>query len=1012
MKKLLILLIILFGFCGNLSPDTDAMRISGDITADRREEPMIGRRIAADPRAAVWADSVLRRMSLKEKIGQLMVYKFAPQNTRRNRQFMQRVIREYHLGGILFSGGSLVQQAQLTNEAQRLSKIPLIITLDGEWGLAMRLKPTPVFPRNRVLGCIANDSLIYEYGREVARECREMGITVNFAPVADVDNNADNPVINVRSFGESRENVADKVIAYARGLESGGVIAVAKHFPGHGDTNVDSHKALPTLGFDRQRLDSIELYPFRKAINAGIDGLMVGHLNVPSLSERAGLPSSLSHNIVTDLLEDELGFTGLKFTDALEMKGVAGNSSACLQALKAGNDMLLVPARLKEEFAAIERAVKKGEVREEFINSKCRKVLMYKYVLGLSVKPQIQVSGLTERINTPEARQLIERLSVEAVTLLGNQERMVPMDTEVRDVAVVNVGGRLRNIEPFLDEFSTYVNPVVFSVEPTTTAAAMRSMQTELAGFRRIIVCLSDRKPQSYDSFLAELPADSVPVVYVSFVPAKEMMEAEDGLRRAAAVVLAHDTLSAVQTHVADLLYGRAIASGRLSTSLTDLYAVGDGYTVTPETEPVYLPQDYGFDLDILARIDTIVQEGIDKQAYPGCQVVVFKDGHEVLNKAYGHHTYDAGALPVRDTDVYDLASLSKTTGTLLAVMKLFDETRINLSDYASNYLTYLKGTDKQRITIQDLLLHESGLPAGIAFYRQAIDDKSYGGRLFTAKQDRRHTVQIDRALWANPNFKYKGGLTSAVSDAQHTLQVSSNLWISTSFRDSVYRQELAKVKRGARRYLYSDLNFILLQQVVEAVTGTTLDEYLDREFFRPMGLQRTHYLAARYLPKDDIVPTADDHFLRKELLQGYVHDEAAAFQGGVSGNAGLFSSATEVAKIYQMLLDGGEYEGRRYLSESTVRLFTTETSKISRRGLGFDKPATGSRSNPCAESAPKSVYGHTGFTGTCAWVDPDRRMVYVFLSNRVYPNPWVNRLSSLNIRPRIQQVLYDALRK
>ena len=1019
MKKFLISLFVLLGFCGSLSTNSEAMRIADIPLAGVRQAPIIGSRISTDPRAAEWADSLMERMSLKEKIGQLLVYKFAPQNTRSNRQLIQRVIRQYHIGGVLFSGGNLVSQAQLTNEAQSHSRIPLMVTLDGEWGLAMRLKPTPVFPRNRILGCIANDSLIYEYGREVARECREMGITVNFAPVADVDNNADNPVINVRSFGESRYNVAAKVVAYARGLEDGGVVAVAKHFPGHGDTNVDSHKALPTLGFDRQRLDSIEMYPFRRAIAAGIDGIMVGHLDVPALSERSGLPSSLSQSIVTGLLEEELQFTGLKFTDALEMKGVSGNRSACLQALKAGNDLLLVPARLKEEFEAIERAVKRGEVSEELVNAKCRKVLMYKYVLGLHTKPHIQVSGLEQRINTPAARQLIERLSVEAVTLLGNTSHAVPVDTDVKDVALLNVGGRSSVITPFVDEVSTYAVPTVLNVDASTTATARQDILSGLKDYKRIIVCLSDRKVRDYAPFLAAIPADAPTIIYVSFVPAKEMMQAEDALRNAAAVILAHDTLAAVQVRAADVLYGRQVAGGRLSTSLGTLYAVGDGYkapaediAVEPsdEPEPVYRPEDYGFDTVRLALIDSIALEGIARKAYPGCQVVVFKDGHEVINRTYGHHTYDAGALPVISTDVYDLASLSKTTGTLLAVMKLFDETRLNISDYASRYLPYLQGTDKRTITISDLLMHESGLPAVIPFYREAIDDKSYRGSLFASKRDRRHTVQIERNLWATTDFNFKAGLTSPVSTARHTLQVCDSLWIDSRFGDSIYCDKIAKARRGARRYVYSDINFIVLQQVVEAITGMPLDEYLEQEFFKPMGLKRTFYLAAQHLPKDEIVPTVDDAFLRRRLLHGYVHDEAAAFKGGVSGNAGLFSNAAEVACVYQMLLDGGVWQGRRYLSEATCRMFTTVTSRISRRGLGFDKPAPDSRSNPCADSAPKSVYGHTGFTGTCAWVDPDSRMVYVFLSNRVYPHPWVNRLSSLNIRPRIQQALYDAL--
>ena len=803
--------------------------------------PQVIQSVQQDARCMQWVDSVMAKMTLKEKVGQLFIYTIAPTLDASNQALLRKVVEEYKIGGLLFSGGLMENQVRLTNEAQKKAKVPLMITFDGEWGLAMRLKGMPSFPRNKVLGYIENDELIYEYGREMARQCREMGVHVNFAPVADVNINPKNPVIGSRAFGNDPEWVARKVVAYVQGLESGGVLSVCKHFPGHGDTDVDSHKALPFLPFSRQRLDSIELYPFRQAFQAGASGVMVGHLEVPALEPEKGCPSSLSRKIVTDLLQHELGFQGLVFTDALAMKGVGSGQTLCLQALKAGNDLLLVPRRLKEEAAAVMAAVKSGELPRTVIEEKCRKVLMYKYALGLSKRPHIQLSGLEYRINTEYTRDLIKRLKEAAME-----------------------GERLSKLPP--------------AIAPASWKA-----------------------------------------------------------------------------------------------------------------------------------VSDIALEGIREGAYPGCQIVVLKDGKTVYNQAFGQHTWKSGPM-VKTTDVYDVASLTKTTATLLAVMKLYDSGRFNLTDYVSEYLPYLKGTDKQHITIRELLLHESGLPSTILFYQEAVDMDSYAGSLFKGRMDKAHSVRIGSHTWANPHFRYKKGLTAKQAIDSCTLQVSEHLWIRPDFKE-VYRQKIAEAPLRDKRYRYSCVGFIVLQQLVEACSGKSLDNFLQEEFYTPMGLKRTGYLPLQRLSKKDIVPSSHDAFLRKEYLQGYVHDESAAFQGGVSGNAGLFSTAEEVAQVYQMLLNGGMYRGRRYLSAETCRLFTTTLSKKSRRGLGFDKPdRVNPAKGPCGELAPASVFGHTGFTGACAWADPDHNLVYVFLCNRLFPHVWNSKLMRLDIRTRIQDKLYEGL--
>ena len=489
-------------------------------------------------------------------------------------------------------------------------------------------------------------------------------------------------------------------------------------------------------------------------------------------------------------------------------------------------------------------------------------------------------------------------------------------------------------------------------------------------------------------------------------MPGKSLQPLQQAVAKAGATILAHNDNESLQTHVAQLLYGRASADGRLSAPIDSLYALGDGVTIDPQTLPHYDLQDYGLSPQLADAVSRTALEGISKGAYPGCQVVVMKQGKLLINQAYGT-TAGEGSAPLTTDHLFDLASLSKTTGTLLAVMKLYDTGRLNLNDRLGDLLPWLAATDKRDITIRQLLFHESGLPSTILFYQEAIDKQSYKGPLFKGQRDRLHSVQLASKTWGNPSFHFLEHLTSPVPTARHTLQVTDSLWLDASFK-AAYRRLIAEAKLGTPTMRYSCVGFILLQQVVEQLSGEGLDSFLKRHFYDPMGLKYTGYLPLRWVPKEQVVPSNEDRFLRKTRIQGFVHDESAAFQGGVSGNAGLFSTAAEVAQIYQMLLDGGLYRGKRYLSESTCRLFTTTKSKISRRGLGFDKPNTQHPDkSPCAAGVPASVYGHTGFTGTCAWVDPDRQMVYVFLSNRTYPQAWNPQLSRLSIRSRIQELLY-----
>lgn len=696
------------------------------------------------------------------------------------------------------------------------------------------------------------------------------------------------------------------------------------------------------------------------------------------------------------------------------MKGVSSVPQVTTKALLAGNDMVLVQYNTENAVQEVLNAVKDGVLSEKVVEEKCRKILTYKYLLGLrQPRPQLQVSGMSYRIHTDEAKALVTRLRQAAVTVLGNHFGVLPL-TPVGDTPIALLSVVEGKDSIFIAEMKK-LSPVpveCFHLAKEMSGDEHRELARKLANYRRVVISISgkDTDALAYADFLAglNLPA---PVVYAFFTSYRAMQPLVPALNQASAVVLGHSSEADIQQYVAGVLFAKVPAQGKLSMSIGNLYQAGEGSVITPGMKPGrIIPEDLGMKSNELHRIDAIVKGGLAAGSYPGCQVLVLKDGQTVYDKCFGTHS-DKDTTAVRPTDMFDLASLTKTTATLLAVMKLYDTGKLKLTDKASQYLPILRNTDKKNITIKDLLLHESGLPPYIRFYLEAIDPNSVHGPYAQSWVDEWHRTQVSEHSYYCSNFKFKKGLVAEKESSTYNLHVADKMWLNKNFKNTIL-QKIARCDMDSKRYVYSDLGFILLQQVVEAIVKLPMDLYLAKEFYAPMGLQRTMYLPLLRYSKQEIMPTAANDFLRRQDLCGYVHDETAACMGGISGNAGLFSTATEVAKIYQMMLNGGEWNGKRYLSEATCRLFTTEASAISRRGLGFDKPNLKDlKDSPCAPSATNTVYGHTGFTGTCAWVDPEHGTVYVFLSNRLCPNVWNTKLTEMNIRTNIQEAIYKSLK-
>lgn len=994
------------------------MCIGATTLMAQQQQPV---RLMTDPGSGrQWADYTVSRMDLREKIGQLLIYTVQPRDDKQNKTFVRTLVKKYKVGGLLFDtkGGDLPGQVGITNFAQSASSVPLLISMEAEAGLSDYYTDVPQFPSNAALGCIRDNNIIMEYGKEVARELREVGVQVNFAPVADVNMNLYNPVINVRSFSADPKEVAEKTVAYARGLESGGVLSVAKYFPGMGDTRMDHDLTVPVLPFSRQRLDSVELYPFKQLIRAGVGGVTTGHIRVSALEPTRGIPSSLSPKVVTGFLKNELGFRGLVFSDKLGRSSIATTPDVVVKALKAGNDMVLVPANLDAVYASIMRALASGELTEKEITDKCRKVLEYKFALGLTPDmPPVSPINIENRVNTQEGHVLAAKLRLSAITVARNYGHALPLLPKYR-VAILSMGESDRDTE-FVNAMKQYATVDRFRVGSTSSPQILRTIFSRLQGYQRVIVSVtgSENEVKAYSNFLSALNLQA-PLVYVFFSPYTAMKPLQGSIGESAAVILAHSSQPDVQKYTAGVLYARNNAHGRLSMDVGNVLRHGNSIVVTPEMATGVVSEDYGMKSHILhAGIDSIVNGALRAGAFPGCQVLVLKNGRAVYDKTFGTHS-PTDKTPVKSTDMFDLSSLTETTGTLLAVMKLYDEKKLTLNDRASQYLPYLRNTNKADITIRDLLFHESGLPAVIRFYREAIDDDSFYGPFTQGYVDDWHRTKMGYYTWACNTFKFKQGVMSDRQTATHNMQMADKMWLHDNFKKTIMNMIAGSERHNIRyelpdkRYINSEINSILLQQVIEAITGMSLDKYLINYFYTPMGLSRTMYLPLRRYGKQEIMPTAANDYLRRQDLCGYVQNEAAACLGGVAGNAGLFSNALEVAKVHQMIMNGGVWGGKRLLSAETCRLFTTAKSSLSRRGLGFDRAnPKNPLENPCSPSAPVSVYGMSGPSGTCVWVDPVNEFIYVFLSNRMCPQAWNDKIYTMNVRPAIQEVIYKSLK-
>jgi beta-glucosidase-like glycosyl hydrolase/CubicO group peptidase (beta-lactamase class C family) len=938
-----------------------------------------------------WVDSVFNTLTPNQRLGQLfMVAAYSNKDLKHAKEIKDLVV-DYNIGGLIWMQGGPVKQGKLANYYQSVAKTPLLYSIDGEWGLAMRLDSTIRYPKQMTLGAIQNDSLIYYMGRQIAKECKRLGIHVNFAPVADVNNNPLNPVIGMRSFGENKYKVAQKAYMYMKGMQDENVMANGKHFPGHGDTDSDSHKTLPYIGHSKERLDSLELYPFQYLFDRGLASIMVAHLSIPSLDTTKNLASTLSPNVVNDLLKNKMGFKGLVFTDALNMKGVAkfyDPGIVDVKALLAGNDVLLFSENVPKAIEEINKAVSEGKISQAEIDARCKKILQAKYWCGLNVKPEIVTRHLYKELNTKEGEDINYKLAEASITLLKNDNNFLPLK-KLDSLKIVEVSFGVEEENSLYTTIKNYAYAEHVGLTHDAKPEAINAAFEKINNADVVILQLNKATNKADNNYgignrtlrLMDSIAKLKPSVLVVMAN-PYLFNKISSVSNFRSVILGYEYLPTLLKASANAILGFSKVNGKLPVTTT-LFKAETGLTLDASFLPKQKSINENFKKKKFGTIDSIALYGIEEKAYPGCQIVAFKNGELIYQKAFGNFTYNHDSKLVDNGTIYDLASVTKIVSSSLALMKLESDKLFDYKKTLGYYLPELQGTDKENLVIEDVLTHQAGLQAWIPFYLRTL----------------------------KKNSDYKPGFYNKKATELFPTRVARNLYVVKGFNDSIYKRIINSKLENPGKYLYSDLGYYFIQQIIERQTQKKLDEYVSDIYFK-VGVELTYQPLKKY-SINQIAPTENDSKFRKQIVQGFVHDPGAALLGGVAGHAGLFGNALDLAKLMQMYLNKGELNGLRILDSNVVKDFTScHFCPTNRRGLCFEKPEPDDKkeSPVTSECSPES-FGHSGFTGTFAWADPKNGLVYVFLSNRVYPDVDPNKLAKLGIRGKIHKAFYEALK-
>ena len=939
---------------------------------------------------SIWVDSIYSSMTLKEKVGQLFVIQAFSNKNKNHKDNIINIIKNNNIGGIIFSKGSAHKQVDLTNDFQSESSIPLLIGMDAEWGLNMRLDSTFSFPWNMTLGAIKDNNLIRQVGRSIADHCKRIGVNFNFAPVVDINTNPDNPIIGNRSFGESTQNVSSKSLNFMRGQQEMNILSSAKHFPGHGDTSTDSHKTLPFISHDKKRILKTELKPFKTLINNGLESVMIAHLEVPSLEKTKGLPSTLSYSIVTSLLKNTLGFKGLIITDALEMKGLSNFKSKGnldMLAFKAGNDVLLMSANVSEGIKAIVDEYNLGEISEERLSYSVKKILKAKYKVGLNNFLPISKSNIYNDLNSLENNLLNEELVEKAITVVKNNVNILPIKNLKNSIGYLNFGND--NYMDFFDELTKYSK-----IDNLDEIDILKTESTSFieSNYKTIIIGVHANSETPWKSY--NLKKEEI--IFINRISKKVnvilnifgspyMLNRFKNIKNINGIIISYQNSKVFQKKSAQLIFGAIESTGILPVSIGKLFSTGQGLELNKINRLSYgLPESVNLSSEKLNKIDSLAQIAIDSSMTPGVQILVAKDGKVIYDKNFGYLTYKKKQR-VNHNTIYDIASLTKILVTLPIVMKMVEQGKLSLDTKLKEIIPQYINSNKSDKTIKEVLSHFANLKSWIPFYKSTLDTVN----------------KTPNPLYYKKSFSH-----------EYNIKVTENLYLLSSFKDSI-NINIKNSELNNDKYKYSDLPYYILKEYIENYYSSDLSSIIDSQMYNKMGLTHSSFFPKEINSLENIAPTEIDDYFRFQEIRGTVHDMGAAMQGGIGGHAGLFSNVNDVAKIMQMFIQDGDYGGERYLNKSTINLFNKcyYCNEDNRRGVGFDKPQI-KDDGPTCGCVSMNSFGHSGWTGTYTWADPDEKIVYVFLSNRSYPNSVENKLLKNNIRTDIQKLIYESIIK
>lgn len=934
-----------------------------------------------------WVEKKLNQMTLEDKVAQLFVIRSKSDQNEADIQATKNLLAKYAIGGVCFFQGTPRKQIELTNAFQEISRIPLMISMDAEWGTGMRLKNDGFsYPKNLTLGAIQSNQLIYQTGFDIGQQLKRLGVHMNYAPCVDINLNPNNPVINERSFGSNKNEVTAKAYAYMQGLQDAGVLACLKHFPGHGDTDTDSHYDLPILTHSKERILEIETYPYQILTKHDIASLMVGHLHIPSLDGVTNLPATLSEKIVKNFIRDSLQYQGLIITDALEMKGVTKNftnGQLEVMAFKAGNDILLLSENVEKSISYLMNALRSQEILETDLNEKVIRILKAKYRVGLDRLLIINPDNIETELKKPDFTSFKEKLYREAVTLQKDQNNDIPIRNLNQKIVSVAINGDAQN--NFQDRIQSYkkCKKYNFKNDELPSNGILKSLEEN----QLIVISihkLNYKKESNFGisektiNWINELSLKSNVAIILFGNPYLSTK-----FPNAKSILLSYEDNALMQDVTAQLLFGAGAIQGKAPVDL------GMNYS---KKRPSLLrmqygnPESVGMSSTTLNEIDLMAQQMISQKTTPGCQILVAKNGKIVYNKSFGHLRYDS-LEQVNNQTLYDLASVTKIASTIPCLMMLDDRNQFDVKKKFADFFPEFVSSNKSDVNFKDFLLHQARLVSWIPFYKNTL-------------------ISPDTLNIINPEFYRK------IKSDSFSITVTDSLFLRSDYRDSIYTKIINSKRHVDRKFFYSDIGFYFIPRLIQKITNLSIEDFLQKNIYSWIGMENFCYnpLEKGFL-KNQVAPSEIDDYFRHQEIQAYVHDMGAAMLGGISGHAGLFSNAEDLAKLNQCFLNRGNYGGREIFSSGAIAKYTDRDSELQRRGLGFDLPEY-NPTDPAYVStmASEKTYGHQGFTGTCVWTDPKNEIIYIFLSNRTYPKSSPNNLHKYRYRTKIHDIIYKSM--